>query len=76
MNLEAHRVVDFCFSVASERTQVMSMRLKKVCPHCDATLHVRGHVFPAKAQQMCQTLISTEQLLFLRFSKIPKSSKA
>ena len=82
MNLEAHRVVDFSFSVASECTQVMSMRLKKVCPHCDATLHVRklacprGHVFPAKAQQMCQTLISTEQLLFLRFSKIPKSSKA
>ena len=39
-------------------TQVMSMRLKKVCPQCDATLHVRklacpcGHVFPAKAQQM------------------------
>ena len=38
--------------------QVMSMRLKKVCPQCDATLHVRklacpcGHVFPAKAQQM------------------------
>ena len=34
------------------------MRLKKVCPQCDATLHVRklacpcGHVFPAKAQQM------------------------
>ena len=33
------------------------MRLKKVCPQCDATLHVRklacpcGHVFPAKAQQ-------------------------
>ena len=38
-------------------TQVMSMRLKKVCPQCDATLHTRklacpcGHVFPAKAQQ-------------------------
>ena len=38
-------------------TQVMSMRLKKVCPQCDATLHARklacpcGHVFPAKAQQ-------------------------
>ena len=37
-------------------TQVMSMRLKKVCPQCDATLHVRklacpcGHVFPAKAR--------------------------
>ena len=35
----------------------MSMRLKKVCPQCDATLHARklacpcGHVFPAKAQQ-------------------------
>ena len=34
------------------------MRLKKVCPQCDATLHVRklacpcGYVFPAKAQQM------------------------
>ena len=33
------------------------MRLKKVCPQCDATLHARklacpcGHVFPAKAQQ-------------------------
>ena len=60
MNLEAHRVVDFSFSVASEPldgTQVMSVRLKKVCPQCDATLHVRklacpcGHVFPAKSQQ-------------------------
>ena len=35
----------------------MSMRLKKVYPQCDATLHERklacpcGHVFPAKAQQ-------------------------
>ena len=35
----------------------MSMRFKKVCPQCDATLHVRklacpcGHVFPAKAQR-------------------------
>ena len=35
----------------------MSMRLKKVCPQCDATLHARklacpcGHVFPAKSQQ-------------------------
>ena len=35
----------------------MSMRLKKVCPQCDATLHARklacpcGYVFPAKAQQ-------------------------
>ena len=50
MNLEANRLVDFSQSG-------MSMRLKKVCPQCDATLHVRklacpcGHVFPAKAQQ-------------------------
>ena len=52
MNLEADRVVDF-----SARTVLRSMRLKKVCPQCDATLHARklacpcGHVFPAKAQQ-------------------------
>ena len=59
MNLEAHRVVDFPQSPVNrlDGTQVMSMRLKKVCPQCDATLHVRklacpcGHVFPAKAQQ-------------------------
>ena len=53
MNLEANRVVDF----SCNRQSGMSMRLKKVCPQCDATLHVRklacpcGHVFPAKAQQ-------------------------
>ena len=53
MNLEANRVVDFSWN----RQSGMSMRLKKVCPQCDATLHVRklacpcGHVFPAKAQQ-------------------------
>ena len=35
-------------------TQVMSMRLKKVCPQCDATLHARklacpcSHVFPKR----------------------------
>ena len=56
MNLEANRVVDFS-SVGRNRQSGMSMRLKKVCPQCDATLHVRklacpcGHVFPAKAQQ-------------------------
>ena len=60
VNLEAHRVVDFSVNPL-DGTQVMSMRLKKVCPQCDATLHVRklacpcGHVFPAKAQQMGQT---------------------
>ena len=43
--------------VGRNRQSGMSMRLKKVCPQCDATLHVRklacpcGHVFPAKAQQ-------------------------
>ena len=53
MNLEADRVVDFSLQLHSG----MSMRLKKVCPQCDATLHARklacpcGHVFPAKAQQ-------------------------
>ena len=53
MNLEANRVV----SVGRNRQSGMSMPLKKVCPQCDATLHVRklacpcGHVFPAKAQQ-------------------------
>ena len=52
MNLEADRVVDFSLEPSG-----MSMRLKKVCPQCDATLHARklacpcGHVFPAKAQQ-------------------------
>ena len=51
MNLEANRVVDF----SSVGQLGMSMRLKKVCPQCDATPHVRklacpcGHVFPAKA---------------------------
>ena len=56
MNLEANRVVDFS-SVGRNRQSGMSMRLKKVCPQCDATLHVSklacpcGHVFPAKAQQ-------------------------
>ena len=56
MNLEA---VDCPQSPVNrlDGTQVMSMRLEKVCPQCDATLHVRklacpcGHVFPAKAQQ-------------------------
>ena len=53
MNLEADCVVDFSLQLHSG----MSMRLKKVCPQCDATLHARklacpcGHVFPAKAQQ-------------------------
>ena len=53
MNLEADRVVDYSLQLYSG----MSMRLKKVCPQCDATLHARklacpcGHVFPAKAQQ-------------------------
>ena len=44
------------------------MRLKKVCPQCDATLHVRklacpcGHVFPAKAQQTkCKRPIESRQ---------------
>ena len=58
VNLEANRVVDFS-SVRRNRQSGMSMRLKKVCPQCDATLHVTlhvcklacpcGHVFPAKA---------------------------
>ena len=58
MNLEAHRVVDFSQNRLDGTQQSgMSMRLKKVCPQCDATLHARklacpcGHVFPAKAQQ-------------------------
>ena len=38
MNLEADRVVDF------SAYSGMSMRLKKVCPQCDATLHARKHV--------------------------------
>ena len=56
MNLEADRVVDFSLQLP-EPYSGMSMRLKKVCPQCDATLHARklacpcGHVFPAKAQQ-------------------------
>ena len=54
--LEADRVVDFSLQLP-EPYSGMSMRLKKVCPQCDATLHARklacpcGHVFPAKAQQ-------------------------
>ena len=57
MNLEADRVVDFSLQLP----EPYSMRLKKVCPQCDATLHARklacpcGHVFPAKAQQAQQT---------------------
>ena len=54
-------------------TQVMSMRLKKVCPQCDATLHVRklacpcGHVFPAKAQQMKRKRpIESRQSVYVR----------
>ena len=45
--------VDFS-SVGRNRQSGMSMRLKKVCPQCDATLHVRklacpcGHVFPTQ----------------------------
>ena len=56
MNLEADRVVDFALQLP-EPYSGMSMRLKKVCPQCDATLHAGklacpcGHVFPAKAQQ-------------------------
>ena len=56
MNLEANRVVDFSL-VGRNRQSGMSMRLKKVCPQCDATLHVRklacpcGHVFPAKTKR-------------------------
>ena len=50
MNLEADRVVDFSLQLP-EPYSGMSMRLKKVCPQCDATLHARklacpcGHVF-------------------------------
>ena len=53
MNLD---VVDFSLQLP-EPYSGMSMRLKKVCPQCDATLHARklacpcGHVFPAKAQR-------------------------
>ena len=47
MNLEAHRVVDF------PQSQVMSIRLKKVCPQCDATLHARKLACP------CGQLITT-----------------
>ena len=70
MNLEAHRVVDFPQSPVNrlDGTQVMSMRLKKVCPQCDATLHARklacpcGHVFPAKTQQTkCKRPIESKQ---------------
>ena len=56
MNLEADHVVDFSLQLP-EPYSGMSMRLKKVCPQCDATLHACklacpcGHVFPAKAQQ-------------------------
>ena len=61
VNLEANRVVDFSSDqdrLDGTRQSGMSMRFKKVCPQCDATLHVRklacpcGHVFPAKAQQL------------------------
>ena len=60
MNLEANRVVDFSSDqnrLDGTRQSGMYMRFKKVCPQCDATLHVRklacpcGHVFPAKTQQ-------------------------
>ena len=47
VNLEAHRVVDF------PQSQVMSIRLKKVCPQCDATLHARKLACP------CGQLITT-----------------
>ena len=60
MNLEANRVVDFSSDqnrLDGTRQSGMYMPFKKVCPQCDATLHVRklacpcGHVFPAKTQQ-------------------------
>ena len=50
-------VVDFSLQLPEPYSGILSMRLKKVCPQCDATLHARklacpcGHVFPAKAQQ-------------------------
>ena len=50
MNLEAHSVVDLS---QSQGTQVMSIRLKKVCPQCDATLHARKLACP------CGQLITT-----------------
>ena len=53
MNLEADRVVDFSLQLP-EPYSGMSMRLKKVCPQCDAARKLAcpcGHVFPAKAQQ-------------------------
>ena len=40
VNLEADRVVDFSLQLP-EPYSGMSMRLKKVCPQCDATLHAR-----------------------------------
>ena len=58
MNLEADRVVDFSLQLP-EPYSGMSMRLKKVCPQCDATLHARklcGHVFPAKARYVTQPM--------------------
>ena len=60
MNLEANHVVDFSSDqnrLDGTRQSGMYMRFKKVCPQCDATLHVRklacpcGHVFPAETQQ-------------------------